>query len=84
MSTAPKPVAATGTLRLLIVPESQVIVDGTALGAIARREVPLAPGAHVVRIEHPEYRPLQRRVTIREGEVESLVVDLAEKGIKRK
>ena len=75
---------ATGTLRLLVVPESQVSIDGKPLGLLSRREVDLSPGAHTVRIEHPDYRPLQRRVTVREGATESLVLDLAEKGIKRK
>ena len=36
-----------------------------------------------MRVEHPDYQPLQRRVTIREGDTESLVIDLAEKGIRK-
>jgi hypothetical protein len=82
-SPASPPRAVTGTLRLLVVPESQVSIDGKLLGLLSRREVALAPGPHTVRIEHPEYRPLQRRVTVREGETEALVIDLAEKGIRR-
>jgi hypothetical protein len=66
-----------------VVPEARVSIDGTPLGLVSRREVPVGPGAHTVRIEHPDYRPLQRRVTVREGETESLVIDLAEKGIRR-
>jgi hypothetical protein len=66
-----------------VVPESQVSIDGRPLGLLSRRDVDLAPGAHTVRIEHPDYRPLQRRVTVREGGTESLVLDLAEKGIRR-
>ena len=80
---AARPAAVTGILRLLVVPESRVSIDGTSLGAVSRRELPLLPGTHTVRVEHPEYQPLQRRVTIREGDTESLVIDLAEKGIKR-
>jgi hypothetical protein len=66
-----------------VVPESRVIIDGASLGLLSRRELPLAPGTHTVRVEHPDYQPLQRRVTIREGDTESLVIDLAEKGIRR-
>jgi hypothetical protein len=73
----------TGTLRLLVVPEARVSIDGAPLGPTSRRELPLAPGLHTVRIEHPDYQPLQRRVTIREHETASLVIDLAEKGIRR-
>jgi predicted Ser/Thr protein kinase len=80
---SPRPAAVTGILRLLVVPEARVSIDGTSLGAVSRREIALAPGTHTVRFEHPDYQPLQRRVTIREGDTESLVMDLAEKGIRR-
>ena len=73
----------TGILRLLVVPESRVSIDGASLGLVSRRELPLSFGTHTVRVEHPDYQPLQRRVTIREGAPESLVIDLAEKGIRR-
>jgi hypothetical protein len=82
-SPLPRPAPVTGILRLLVVPESRVIIDGASLGLLSRRELPLAPGTHTVRVEHPDYQPLQRRVTIREGDTESLVIDLAEKGIRR-
>ena len=78
-----RPAPVTGILRLLVVPESRVSLDGTSLGLVSRRELPLSPGTHTVRVEHPDYQPLQRRVTIREGVPESLVIDLAEKGIRR-
>jgi hypothetical protein len=78
-----RPAAVTGILRLLVVPESRVSIDGTSLGLVSRRELPLSPGTHTVRVEHPEYQPLQRRVTVREDVTESLVIDLAEKGIRR-
>jgi hypothetical protein len=76
-------VAETGMLRLLVVPAAEVTVDGTPLGLVSRRELSLPPGTHTVRIEHPDYQPLQRRVSLRVGVIESLVVDLAEKGIRR-
>ena len=82
-TAAPRPSPATGILRLLVVPEAQVSIDGTSLGVVAQRELTLAPGPHTVRVEHPDYQPLQRRVTIREGDTQFLVLDLAEKGIRR-
>ena len=81
-ATAPAPAPA-GILRLLIVPPSAVLIDGRDMGTVSRREVSLVPGPHAIRVEHPDYQPLQRRVTIRDGEEESLVIDLAEKGIRR-
>jgi hypothetical protein len=70
-------------LRLLIVPWAEVIVDGAALGTVQLREVPLPAGAHTVRILHPDYQPLQRKVTIEAGTVYPLVIDLSEKGIRK-
>jgi tRNA A-37 threonylcarbamoyl transferase component Bud32 len=78
-----RPSPATGILRLLVVPESRVSIDGNPLGLVSRRELPLSLGTHTVRVEHPDYQPLQRRVTIRDGDPEVLVLDLAEKGIRR-
>ncbi len=85
-ASTPVPAAAsgsTGSLRLLVVPPSQVTVDATELGTLSVREIALAPGPHVVRILHPDYEPLQRKVTIRAGERAELVIDLSEKGIRR-
>jgi serine/threonine-protein kinase len=77
------PPVPTGTLSLVIVPPSEVSVDGASLGTVSLRELSLAAGAHAVRIVHPDYKPLQRKVTIEVGLTERLVVDLGEKGIPR-
>jgi hypothetical protein len=86
-TASPRPEAAaapeTGTLSLLVVPESEVTIDGASLGSVSRREVALTPGRHVVRILHRDYLPLQRKVTINSGIETRLVLDLAEKGIRR-
>jgi hypothetical protein len=66
---------------LLIVPESEVTIDGESIGAVSNREVALAAGPHAVLILHPEYKPLPRKVTILPGVVTRLIVDLKEKGI---
>ena len=72
-----------GTLSLIVVPDAEVVVDDTSLGTLGRRDIPLSPGQHTLRILHPDYEPLPRRVTIRAGETLSLLLDLAEKGIPR-
>jgi serine/threonine-protein kinase len=71
-----------GTLRLTVVPPAEVTVDGRLVGTVAAHELSLSPGTHVVRILHPDYKPLQRIVTINPGATFDLPLDLAEKGIR--
>ena len=76
----PTPTAdvANGTLRLRIVPWADVSLDGRPVGATPLKALSLPPGAHTVRLQHPSYRPLQKRVNVRAGEVVVLEVDLRE------
>lgn len=76
----PTPTAdvASGTLRLRIVPWADVSLDGRPVGATPLKALSLPPGAHTVRLQHPSYRPLQKRVDVRAGEVVVLEVDLRE------
>ena len=80
-----EPAAAdTGVLKLLIVPPSEITVGADRLGVLtAARELRLAPGEYTVRIVHPEYHPLQRKMTVRSGTTSELVLDLSDKGVKR-
>ena len=78
----PAPVSG-GVLKLFVVPESQISVDGETMGLMSARELPLSAGSHLVKVLHPDYEPLQRKVTIREGSTTALVLDLAEKGIPK-
>jgi serine/threonine protein kinase len=80
---APSPAAAMGMLSLVIVPAAEVTVDGVSLGTISIREMPLSAGAHVVRILHPDFKPLQRKIAIQPGATERVVLDLAEKAIRK-
>ena len=73
----------TGTLRLRIVPDSEVVLDGASLGRLSARELTLEAGPHTLRVLHPDYEPLQRKVTVRPGAVTQLELDLAEKAIRR-
>jgi serine/threonine-protein kinase len=60
------------------VPWAEVSVDGRPIGTTPLKPLPLAPGVHTVRLQHPDYRPLQKKVNVRTGEVFVLEVDLAE------
>lgn len=77
------PEPGTGTLSLLIVPTAEVEVDGVSLGALNTRQLALSAGKHMVRILHPDYKPLPRTVNIQPGVQSRLVIDLSEKGIRR-
>ncbi|HET7290970.1 MAG TPA: protein kinase [Vicinamibacteria bacterium] len=79
---APAPSVEVGRLRLLVSPAAEVTIDGASIGSVSVREVPLAPGRHVVRIQHADYQPLQRVVSIAAGIETPLVIDLREKGIR--
>jgi hypothetical protein len=81
---APAVAAPTGSLRIVAVPWADVTVDGLAVEAGPLRRIPLAAGAHVVRLLHPDYQPLQRKVTIKAGETLTLSVDLAEDAVPKK
>jgi cytochrome c oxidase assembly protein Cox11 len=73
-----------GFLQVTVVPGADLVVDGNALGSVTSRKISLAAGAHVVRLLHPEYQPIQRKVTILPGETARVIVDLAEEAIRKK
>jgi hypothetical protein len=80
---APAETAAVGTLLLLIVPESDVTIDGRSIGSVSNQEIALPAGPHAILIVHPDYKPLPRKVTILPGVSTRVVVDLNEKGIRK-
>lgn len=78
---SPLPVAAppappSGTLQIGVRPYGEVAIDGQSVGVTPLRPLKLAPGVHTVVINHPDYQPLRRRITIRSGEKARLIVDL--------
>lgn len=79
-SAAP-PASNQGFLQLVVVPWADVTIDGQRVEAGPTKKIALAPGPHTVRLEHPDYQPLQRRVTIRARETLSLTIDLPEEAI---
>ncbi len=69
---------ATGTLKLRVKPWADVSIDGRALGSTPLKPLSLAPGAYTVRLQHPSYRPLLKKVNVRPGEVYVLDLDLSQ------
>jgi len=80
---APSPAANAGTLRLLVVPWADVEVNGVPRGKTPLSPLSLPAGRHTVRLLHPDYRPIQRIVTIRAGETVLLRVDFSVQGIPK-
>jgi eukaryotic-like serine/threonine-protein kinase len=82
----PAPVAvpeSTGIVRIGVKPYAEVFVDGKSVGTTPLGALTLAAGPHAFRFVHPDYQPLQRRITIRPGEVTRLPVDLTLDGIPK-
>jgi serine/threonine protein kinase len=67
---------APGRLQLHVVPWAEVSVDGVAAGTTPFAPLALPPGPHTLRLAHPSYQTLTKRVTIQSGETTRLKVDL--------
>ena len=80
---APEPVEEIGVLSLLVVPPSEVRINGTSVGVISSRELRLPPGAYALRVENPDYHPYNRKVTVQAGAILPVVLDLADKGVRK-
>jgi len=59
-----------------VVPWAEVSVDGKAAGTTPFAPLALSPGPHTLRLAHPSYQTLTKRVTIQSGETTLLKVDL--------
>jgi serine/threonine protein kinase len=70
-------VEAKGSLQLLVRPWGEVSVDGVNVGTTPLRPVTLTAGVHQVRLAHPDYQAVQRKVMIRPGETTRLEVDFS-------
>jgi serine/threonine-protein kinase len=68
----------TGLLQVGVKPWAEVTVDGIVMGTTPLDRLSLPAGVHTVQFRHPRYGVVERKVTIRPGETEHLVVDLAE------
>lgn len=85
-STAPTPPAAEapGTLVLNVKPWAEVTLDGRPAGRSPLRKIPLNPGPHTLVLNHPDFEPFRRVVTIRSEGVLTLTVDLKDEAVRRK
>jgi hypothetical protein len=64
-------------------PWGEVSVDGRRLGETPLDAIPLAPGAHTLSIRHPAYEPIERKVEIRSGQTERVLVDFPKEGVRK-
>jgi hypothetical protein len=75
-ATEPPPGEAPGQLQLAVKPWAEVSVDEAPVGTTPVKPIELAPGTHLVRLVHPGFRPLIRKVVIEPGETTKLEIDL--------
>lgn len=84
----PEPPAAAvddtpGRLQIGVRPWAAIQIDGRSMGETPVAPLDLAPGVHTARLEHPDFQPLVRKVTVVAGETVRLQVDLAQDGVAR-
>jgi tetratricopeptide (TPR) repeat protein len=72
-----------GALDVEARPGAEVEVGGQAVGKAPLQGLQLDPGVHVVKLQHPDYWPLTRKVAIEAGKTARLDVDLSWEGVLR-
>jgi serine/threonine-protein kinase len=84
-ASAPPPTLSEqfGVLNLVVVPPSEVVVDGNPIGVVSSQALRLSPGRHALRVENPGYDPYVRVVTVRAGAATDFVLDLSERGVRK-
>jgi serine/threonine-protein kinase len=80
---APERALGAGLLQVAVRPWGEVAVDGVVVGTTPLDKIAVAAGPHVVRVHHPAYEILERRVSIQPGQTERLVVDLPSEGRRK-
>jgi serine/threonine-protein kinase len=70
-------------LQVVARPWAEVLVDGKLVGETPLERITLSGGPHLVRFRHPAYEPVERRVSIRPGQTERVVVDLPAEGVRK-
>jgi serine/threonine-protein kinase len=77
------PAQRTGLLLVEARPWGNVRVDDLDVGTTPLDTIPLRPGVHTVVVQHPSYEPIERKVTIRAGRTERMLVDFPVQGSRR-
>jgi len=85
---SPTPVATptpptTGALDVDVRPSADVEVEGRPAGHAPLLGLQLDPGSHLVKLVHPDYWPLRRRIGVEAGKTARLEVDLSWEGVPR-
>jgi serine/threonine-protein kinase len=75
---------AVGHLQIGVVPWAEVSVDGVRVGTTPLAPVPLSAGTYTARLEHPDFKPLLRKVTIRPGQTTPLRFDLNQDAVRNR
>jgi hypothetical protein len=73
-----------GFLQLRVTPWADIDIDGTRVGTTPLRPLPLGPGSHTVQLTHPDYKVVNRKVTIRAGETTRIEIDLAWEAVPKR
>jgi serine/threonine-protein kinase len=81
---AGEPAPTVGHLQIGVVPWAEVSVDGVRVGTTPLAPVPLTAGTYTARLEHPDFKPLVRKVTIRPGQTTPLRFDLNQDAIRNR
>jgi hypothetical protein len=76
------PATGTGVFVFRIKPWADVIVDGKRHGRTQRLSV--TAGSHQVVLEHPDYEPIKRFVTVGPDEEAKIVVNLRDEAVRRR
>ena len=80
---APIP-TGTGTLVVVVDPPAALYVDGNLVTADAtRQDVPVPAGLRRVRIVHPDYQDLVRRIRIEPDKTVTLTLSLPERAVRK-
>ena len=79
----PTPAPATGTLSLEVKPTAEVEVDDRDVGQAPVASLEVGAGVRVLRLTHPDYWPVTRRVSVEPGRTLRLDIDLSWEGVPR-
>jgi serine/threonine-protein kinase len=83
-TTPAQPADDTGLLRIVVKPFAEISINGRSVGTSPPlAPVRLPPGTYSVRLVHPDYLPLPKRVVVRAGETAVLDVDMAQDAFRK-